>query len=255
MSDVPFIRSPRMGDGPRLVELAEMALHSMGAVEFVKGLARQAERHDDDLRELRTNKGTLELLASVRVMDRGDGEVVGFSYCCPPMHWITQDAGAPSFGFVKRIAAALVEIEMIAVMPRYRRQGLARRLVADCEERYRAAGYRVAMVIAERSPAKLISWYVQQGYWFTQVEEPAYVRYWPNRSLDALYGHVTPTQRAGFKALVPGVGVEDAYVDAPVFRRETRYRDVAKGTRTSGIYGLPGVRRVQPLVQVSGLLG
>ena len=31
-------------------------------------------------------------------------------------------------------------------------------------------------VVAETAPAKLIPWYEKQGYWFTQADEPAYVR-------------------------------------------------------------------------------
>ncbi|MFD8335661.1 GNAT family N-acetyltransferase [Streptomyces solisilvae] len=255
MPDAPFIRTPRMGEGLRMAELAEMALHYKGDVEYVKGLAHQAERNGEDLKEVSTKTGPIPVLASVRVMDRGDGEVVGFSYCSPPLPWITSRAGAPSFGIIKRLAGALVEIQMVAVLPRYRGQGLARRLMDDCEERYREAGYRVAMVVAESSPAKLVSWYETQGYWFTQADEPAYVRYWPNRALDALYGDTTPTQRLGFKALAAGVTVEDAYVDAPVYRREERFRSISEGTTVSGNFAVPGLRRVQPLVQVSGLLG
>ena len=94
-------------------------------------------------------------------------------------------------------------------------------------------------MVAETAPAKLIPWYEKQGYWFTQADEPAYVRYWGNRSLGGLYGDTTPTQRIGFKALVPGVTVEHA-----------------DGRTFSGNYAVRGgARRVQALVQVSGLLG
>jgi len=249
MSDVPFIRFPRRGDGPRVVELAQMALQGGGDVGLLKRLAEQCERYSDDWREVPTRRGVVPVLASMRVVDRGDGQVVGFSYCCPPIGWIVRDSGAPSFAVVKRIAAALIEIEMLAVMPRFRWRGLGGRLVADCVERYREAGYRVAMVTVERSPAKVVSWWEREGFRFTQVAEPAYVRCWPRRE-GSLYGHVLPSQRLGFQGLVPGVTVQEAQVDVP------EYRCARWGGTASGLYAADGgLRHVRPVVEVSSLLG
>jgi ribosomal protein S18 acetylase RimI-like enzyme len=256
VSEEPFIRRPRWGDGKRLVELADMALHGNGDEEYVLKLVRQAEEsHQEDVVEIRTTKGPVPVVSSVRVMDRGDGQVVGFSYGCPPMDWILKFSAAPSFGVAKRIAAALSEIQMVAVLPRYRGRGFGRRLMADCEDRYRAAGYRALLVTVENRPSYLREWYESQYYWFSQPEEPYHLRYWKNREVDGLFGAITPTQRMGFKALVPGVEVADAIVDAPLWRRERRVRSLARGTTVSGLFPDPTERKVQPLAQVSGLLG
>lgn len=237
-------------------ELADMALHGRGDMEYVQLLSRQAEiAHTDDLSEIQTQKGPVTVVSSVRVMDRGDGEVIGFSYGCPPMDWILRWARVPSFGIAKKVAGTLNELQMVAVLPRHRGNGLGGRLMADAEERYRKAGYRAVLVTVENKPSSLINWYAKQGYMFSQQEEPVSVRYWPNRQLSSLYGCVTTTQRVGFKALAEGVTVGDARVDGPRWERKQVWRNMAAGTTASGMFPVEGSRCVQRMVEVSGLLG
>jgi len=151
-------------------------------------------------------------LRSLRVIGLADQQARAFVYCVNPMDWIIEQGkrskGGLSIEDRMKLSGAVVECNLIATLPKWRGRGYGARLLADAEDRYRAAGYRVMLVVVDEENADVASWYRDRGYAVGAPDEAAHIQLWSDRMHPtAYYDHITPGQFLGFKALVDTVKV------------------------------------------------
>lgn len=139
-------------------------------------------------------------LFSMRIADSGYGRCTGFIYAGPPMNWILETRRP--IPERRALAARLTEIQLMGVHEKFRRRGIASLLLADCEERYRAAGYVAALVIVTaEADEHVTAFYEKHGYLFDDVDAFPVVRYRRGGGESKVYDHIQDGQRIGFKAL------------------------------------------------------
>ncbi|MEV4079444.1 GNAT family N-acetyltransferase [Nonomuraea fuscirosea] len=95
--------------------------------------------------------------------DPGPGQVAGMLYMCPPIRFI--DECADEGGMVQRgLTRALAEIELLAVAPHARMQGIGGALLSEAERMVRARGGRLLYVKVRDADRPVLRWYRQRGY-------------------------------------------------------------------------------------------
>lgn len=205
------IREPWSGDAKELRRMVPMAHADMSEAE-IDCIADRNGKVAADLSQLgfrsRRRAGIwieADTLHTCRVADIGNNRIVGFSYAAPPIGWIFEQP--TSVEEAKVITRHLVEFQLLAVLPKFRGRGIGSQLLTEFEDRYRAHGYRVALVNVDPSTGPLtVPWYQKHGYLFDELA--------PGQ--DALFdfgshtarigsGHRKNGQRFGFKVLAePG---------------------------------------------------
>ncbi|MER7671279.1 GNAT family N-acetyltransferase [Kitasatospora sp. NPDC096128] len=90
-----------------------------------------------------------------------DGNSVGMVRC-GPSPWLTENPQFKAiYGMRRALTAKLSSIGELAVMPAYRKRGIASALLLQAEDDYRASGYRALTLQHDRS---LTSFYTKLGY-------------------------------------------------------------------------------------------
>jgi GNAT superfamily N-acetyltransferase len=215
------IRTPHPTDGKIARKLGDLATYGHGDADMLDKLAiiattgfwHSSTKYDDlqtmDIDQVSTRQThAIPLLGSMRVADY-HGQTVGMSYSIPPMTWVTGHSGLRKIDQIKQLSAAIAELNILAVLPKFRCRGTGALLLADAEKRYAKAGYKVMMVMtATYADAHLIDWYTQRGYTFAQPGEFWTIQYWADRKATAgSYNHIDDIDIVGFKSLAPTVTV------------------------------------------------
>lgn len=218
------IRPAAPGDGHAVEDLVMMANPRADRGE-VRGLARSvdAETYPDmvagTLANTKSGKTVpLRMLTSMRVADI-DGKVAGVVYAAPPMKWIPRLNGQLPMRHLARLSERFGELELIAVFPQYRAQGIASLLMEDTEHRFRAFGYTAMMttIQTEVGGDPRVEWYHKRGFTFGEWNEMWIIQFWGSRSVAATYDYMQPGQRVGFKPLTDAVTCTQPTVGARAF--------------------------------------
>lgn len=210
-----IIRLSRQGDGPVVRKLLPMTLDVVPPEAWE--LVGAADAGYPDMRELRLNRSATGRtkdtthLVSLRIAEE-DGQPVGMAYAAPPLGWIVRRSGL-NLNQVARLTGRLAELEMLAVLPRYRGNGHGEALLKDVIERYRAEGYTVLLVIADK---KVVPYYERYGFTFAQPGDPFRVVFWRGRQLSALYQDLDAPQALGMLPLADTVQVTRPDAGPPV---------------------------------------
>jgi len=207
------LRTPNITDRPAVRRLAELATYGHGAQSMIEGVgdtARSGYQDADKLNYERRStgeKGVFNCLASMRIADY-PGQPVGLSYTAPPLYSITTASGFTQQEDFNALAGALTELNLLAVMPRFRGRGVGAQLLTDVETRYAAAGYRTLFIqTATYADPRLIPWYTAHGYTFAEPGQPWELRYYTGDTLTGRLDRHDKDEVIGFKALAPGVTV------------------------------------------------
>lgn len=208
------IRPPGPDDFDQLTRLAPMAVgHSFSAEvrEALRHLCSTGGRGVDQMtgtRGPRREPMTVSILHRVTVADRR-GKAVGMTYVGNPISWTNMLAGWPTSDLTAMVPL-LNEIQMLAVEPRHRRQGIAGLLLDETEAHLRATGHRLAMVCLSNNgnyPA-LAAWYRRRGYTFGPGDRAAV-----DPADDATWRPWRIQPRTGgdtfdfYRATMPGLGI------------------------------------------------
>ncbi|MGW7197340.1 GNAT family N-acetyltransferase [Streptomyces chryseus] len=148
------IRTANSADGELLVELISLVDLQLRAEDVSAALAPMRHALFDTDDGPLSNRRNHFLIAEKR-----DGFPVG-AITCGPAKWIFESNRAPKImrhKLVRRIAT----VHGLSVRPEYRRQGIARALLHQAEETFRAAGYTALTLRHERN---LTSFYQRLGY-------------------------------------------------------------------------------------------
>lgn len=214
-SDTP-IRLPSDHDTARLRELAVLAHPSATAEDVdVAGRIREDIHGKDAMRHSDGEPFVIPYLHTLRVIARPAQQARAFVLCAPPLGWTLKQGnsrGGLTLEERCQLSAALVECELLATLPRWRGRGYAGRLLADAEDRYRAAGWRVMFAVIGRQNRTVADWYRARGYTVGEPDRPALVQFWSDRIHETgIYGppDITPGQTLGFKALAPHIKITD----------------------------------------------
>lgn len=207
------VRTSLRGDGSALRALMPMALHGdpghpnlkllPGAVDEADGYP---DRHTIGLRHRSGKEVTAPALCSLRIADHY-GDPAGMSYSGPPMYWITKKSGLPMRP-TAALCGRLMELQMLAVLPRHRRQGHGGDLLHDVIQRHRAAGYTALMVVVEdAADPRLMPWYVKHGFVFAPRGRHFKIKFWSIYSIYAEYNHIDTSQYLGMLPLADTVTI------------------------------------------------
>lgn len=233
----PFLRVSREGDGKTVRKLIQMAHEDIprdkaaGLANFV-GNGKQADAHQLIVRSRRRGEDIeTNSYFSMRLADSGTGRVAGFVYAGPPVSWIM--SREISLEHRKILAERLVEIQLMAVLERFRHKSIGSMLLADCERRYREQGYTMAMLITSpKASPLLVPWYEKHGYTFERENIPYKVRFWNGLPITSNYNHTQQDQRVAFKPLAPTCTVTeepDTFTHPSYALPQTYPRAVASG--------------------------
>lgn len=161
------VRLARPGEGQDVARLAEMALQGQTQGSVTGDLAAAV---DSDGGRLKVPYGKAYAL----VADKGDG-VVGLLYVTPPVRLVD---GYPELGVEKqeRMAGRLAELQLLAVDPEARKQGVGSLLLSVAEEMLRARGCGALLVKILQDDEAVQDWYRRRGFRIPEPEQPVVVR-------------------------------------------------------------------------------
>jgi GNAT superfamily N-acetyltransferase len=221
--DTAPIRLAAPQDAKTLQRLALMAFSRLRQ-HYVDGMEHYAtKQQEDDLtvdwmgkQDTSIHVPGVRSLRSLRVIGEPDRKARAMIYCVPPGDWIISQ-GRPSKGAMSiedraLLSGAVVELNLLATLPEWRGRGFAGRLLDDAEDRYRAAGYRVMLVVIDREHPEVIPWYRRRGYTVGQPDQHGLITLWSDRLHKNLRyggGEILPGQRLAAKALDERVTVSD----------------------------------------------
>lgn len=135
------------------------------------------------------------------------GKAVGALVAGPP-EWLVAHPGLQNSALLLDLVHRITMIHGVAVAPRYRGRGIGRALIRQAEQRYRALGWGLSMLIHAPS---LATYYERLGY----VAHPALLMNLP--SPHPLIGQDFLDMLTALKPLSPDVRLADvAFAPAPV---------------------------------------
>lgn len=211
----PPIREPRRHDAKNVRELARIA-HPKLHDHMLYKLSSMATREQGDTTTAtwrRTVDGAemeVSFLHTMRIIAPTYHQARAMIFAAPPMDWIIAQGRDSGLSIEQRadLAGALVECELLATGPRWRGRGYATRLMADLEDRYRAAGYRAVFVVIEHDNETALAWYRKRGFIVGDLGTCPVIQFWRDRMhYTARYDHLSPGQLIGFKPLHSGVSI------------------------------------------------
>jgi len=218
----PFLRLSTEGDGKTVRKLLHMAHEDIPddkAARLANAVGNGKQGDCDQLVFTSRKRGIsvkTNSYFSLRIADSGTGRVAGCVYAGAPISWILEQK--LSMDHRQLLTQRLVEIQLMAVLERFRHRGLGSLLLTDCERRYRERGYTTSMLITSpKASPLLVPWYEKHGYVFEDPDESYHVRFWRDRGATSQFHHIQDGQRVGFKALgkPATVGLEPEAVNHP----------------------------------------
>ncbi|MFD3997375.1 GNAT family N-acetyltransferase [Streptomyces sp. NPDC058583] len=145
------IRPARTGDGDSIRRLMPLAYDDDA---IANGIADGVERNNGEIRHA---FGPIDVL----ICESGD-QHVGMLLAQPPLDLLERFAFSPIQ--LVTVSQQLVSVEIVAVDPAHRRQGIGRALMEEFETIALARGAaKISLSFPEKDPA-LASWYTKQGY-------------------------------------------------------------------------------------------
>lgn len=213
----PMIRQPRRYDAKAIRELSRIAHPKLHEQMIYKlGMIATAEQPDTtSCVWTRTIDGTrmdVSFLHTMRVISPPDHQARAMIFSAPPIDWIIAQGRDSCLPIEDRaeLAGALTELQLLATMERWRGYGYATRLLADAEDRYRAAGYRAIFVVVQHDNTTALAWYRKRGFVIGDLDTRPVIQFWRERMHQtARYDHLNPGQLAGFKALHNDVAIAE----------------------------------------------
>lgn len=216
MTEAP-IREPLRHDAKSVRDLCRIAHPKLNESMILKlGQIPATEQPDITTgRWKRTVDGTemeVSFLHTMRVIAPHDHQARAMIFCAPPMNWIIAQGRDSGLSIEDRavLSGALAECQLLATGPRWRGRGYATRLMADAEDRYRAAGYRAMFVVVEHDNTAALNWYRKRGFIVGDLDTRPVIQFWRHRMHQgARYDHLGPGQLIGFKALHDNVSITE----------------------------------------------
>ncbi|AJF68171.1 GNAT family N-acetyltransferase [Streptomyces vietnamensis] len=145
------IRPARTGDGDTIRRLMPLAFDDAA---MANALADGVERNNGEIRHA---YGPIDVLIC-----ESEDQRVGMLLAQPPIDLLERFAFSPIQ--LVTVAQQLVSVEIVAVDPAHRRQGIGRALMEEFETIARARGAaKLSLSFPEKDP-DLASWYAKQGY-------------------------------------------------------------------------------------------
>lgn len=209
------IREPRRYDAKAIRELCRIAHPELNdhMIQKLGTIASTEQRDTTSCVWKRTIDGTemeVSFLHTMRVISPLDRQARAMIFCAPPMDWIIAQGRDSRLPVEDRadLAGALTELQLLATTERWRCHGYASRLLADAEDRYRAAGYRAIFAVIEHDNAAALAWYRKRGFIIGDLSSRPVIQFWRERMHQtAHYDHLHVGQLIGFKSLHNDVAI------------------------------------------------
>lgn len=212
-----MIREPQPHDAKSVRELARLAHPKLpdSMIQKLGSIATSRQSDSTTATWTRTIDGTqmqVPFLHSMRIIAPPDRHARAMIFSAPPMDWIIAQGRDSGMSIEDRaaLAGALAELQLLATAPRWSGRGYATQLLADLENRYRAAGYRAIFAVVEHDNDDALTWYRKRGFIVGDLNTWPMIQLWKNRMHQpARYSHINETQLIGFKALHESVSITE----------------------------------------------